>query len=72
MISTALERAFQLAESGRCSTVEEIRRVLSNEGYSSAQITGSTLVKQLRELMRAAEEQRSARERPRFRSGGQK
>ena len=31
---TVLERAFQLAKSGTCGTVAELKRRLSNEGYS--------------------------------------
>jgi len=57
MAPTALERAFQLAESGKCSTVAEIRMALSHEGYSLSQIAGPTLLRQLRELIRKTKEE---------------
>jgi hypothetical protein len=50
----ALERAFQLARSGDYVSVEDIRKQLHNEGYSAAQVTGGTLVKQLLALIREA------------------
>ncbi|SDH21767.1 hypothetical protein [Pelagibacterium luteolum] len=48
---TALERAFELAKSGRYQTNSEIKKVLKSEGYSTAQVTGTVLMRQLRELM---------------------
>jgi hypothetical protein len=51
---TPLERAFELARSGKYSSASDIRRALSAEGYSHVQIEGPTLMRQLRELMRAA------------------
>ncbi len=48
---TALERAFALAKSGRFRTVTDIRNALKAEGYSLEQITGGTLLKQLRQAM---------------------
>jgi hypothetical protein len=52
---TALERAFQLAKSGDCAAVSDIKKRLIREGYSVAQITGGQLSKQLLELIRAAQ-----------------
>ncbi|HEV7292073.1 hypothetical protein [Devosia sp. RR2S18] len=52
---TALERAFELAHSGRFTTSSEIKSAVSEEGYSVAQITGRTLMKQLRDIIRAKE-----------------
>ena len=49
-----LERAFELAKSGNCASVGDVRRKLRSEGYSAAQITGKTLFKQMRELISAA------------------
>jgi hypothetical protein len=40
---TALERAFDLAKSGECRTVGDIRSRLKQEGYSDAQIIGRQL-----------------------------
>jgi hypothetical protein len=50
--ATALERAFQLAKSGSCASLDEIKQRLKAEGYSSAQITGGAQSKQLRVLIR--------------------
>jgi hypothetical protein len=54
---TALERAFELAKSGQCATVEEIKKKLKAEGLPAGQLTGKTLTKQLRELIKVAREQ---------------
>lgn len=51
---TALERAFELASSGRCESVAAIRTVLKSEGYSDQQVTGRSLGKQLTDLIRQA------------------
>ena len=50
---TALERAFELARSGRYDTSHAIKTAVSAEGYSVTQITGRTLMKQLREIIQA-------------------
>ena len=47
---TQLERAFQLARSGICASVCDIRKHLRLEGYSASHIEGRTLVAQLRIL----------------------
>jgi LmbE family N-acetylglucosaminyl deacetylase len=49
---TALERAFELARSGKVFTVDELRRKLGSEGYMASQIDGRALSRQLRELIR--------------------
>jgi hypothetical protein len=51
---TPLERAFELAKSGQCTTVEEIKKKLKAEGFQDNQVVGKTLSKQLRELIGAA------------------
>jgi hypothetical protein len=51
---TALERAFQLAKSGRPSTVDDIKKTLNSEGYFSDQIQGKALSNHLRALIQAA------------------
>jgi hypothetical protein len=48
---TVLERAFQLARSGHCISVEEINKRLSSEGYFTEQIDGKALRNQLRALI---------------------
>jgi hypothetical protein len=52
--TTALERAFQLAKSGRCISIEDIRQQLKSEGYSAEHVTGKGLTRQLKELIRSA------------------
>ncbi|KKB08591.1 hypothetical protein VE26_00365 [Devosia chinhatensis] len=48
---TPIERAFELARSGKCRTLTEIKSALKSEGYELATVTGGTLAKQLRGLM---------------------
>ncbi len=52
--TTSLERAFQIAESGSCNSVDEIKKQLAREGFSLNQITGKSLMKQLRDLIKTA------------------
>jgi hypothetical protein len=56
---TAMERAFDLARSGRFATLAEIMKSLSHEGYSADQIEGPLLKRQLTDLIRAARRCRS-------------
>lgn len=49
---TTLERAFEIARSGGCNRVEEIRRQLAREGLDQHQITGRLLSRQLLEINR--------------------
>ena len=51
---TALERAFALAKSGACTSVDDVKRCLRLEGYQVSQIVGSTLARQLRTLIAEA------------------
>jgi hypothetical protein len=51
---TALERAFQLAKTGTYPTVQDIKQKLKSEGYAQNQISGPTLYRQLREIIRGA------------------
>ena len=51
---TPLERAFELANSGTCTSVDDVRKQLRAEGYADAQVTGPALLKQLRELCAAS------------------
>ncbi len=59
---TTIERAFQLAEARKCSTIEELRKALGAEGYSPNQITGRALTKQLRDLMKGGNEKAPKRD----------
>ena len=44
---SVLERAFQLAATGRYDTVTQIRRQLDSEGFTTLQVAGPALFKQL-------------------------
>jgi hypothetical protein len=52
---TALERAFELARSGACANTTQLRDKLKAEGFSPEQLTGRTLMRQLRELCLASQ-----------------
>ena len=49
---TALERAFELAKSGKFATVSDLRAHLGREGYQANQVEGPALGRQLRQLIR--------------------
>lgn len=51
---TALERAFSLARSGGVADVSEIRLRLKREGYDDKVLSGSSLISQLRALIKVA------------------
>jgi hypothetical protein len=51
---SAVERAFELAQSGRFATTQGIRVRLRCEGYSEQQVIGPILLKQLRALISEA------------------
>jgi hypothetical protein len=52
---SALERAFQLARSGRMTKVADIKKQLSREGYDDRAVDGGpSLNSQLRELIKTA------------------
>lgn len=48
-----VERAFELARSGSCQSVEEVRRALVHEGYEGvrAHLAGAAIGKQLKTLL---------------------
>jgi hypothetical protein len=62
--ATELERAFQLAKSGECRSVDEIRKKLSSEGYYATQVTGKGLLRQLQGIIAAELEARSVARTP--------
>ena len=51
---TALERAFQLARSGRVAGLTDIITSLKRDGYSATQIEGPLLKRQLADLIKVA------------------
>jgi hypothetical protein len=50
---TTLERAFELARSGKYRTIRELIQQLSSEGYSAEQVEGKQVRTQLLRLVRA-------------------
>jgi hypothetical protein len=52
--TTALERAFELASTGKCKNVEEVKAQLNGEGYLNDAVAGRQLLKQLRALIAKA------------------
>ena len=48
---TALERAFELARSGRCLTIRDIAYKLNSEKYDISHLEGLALRKQLQTLI---------------------
>jgi hypothetical protein len=56
MQPSIIERAFQLAKSGRYPTVGDIRKQLDQEKYTAAEsyVRGGALVAQLKSLIAAA------------------
>lgn len=52
---SVIERAFQLAKSGRCDTVADIREQLLKEDYLNADaVRGTALVGRLKTMITAA------------------
>src|SRR5436305_599476 len=46
-----IERAFQLARSGKFESVGQIQKQLSREGFDASRVAGPTLVAQLNKLI---------------------
>jgi len=51
---TALERAFEVARSGRCLNIRDIAFKLNSEKYDISHLEGPALRKQLMELIEKA------------------
>ena len=49
--ASPIERAFELASSGKFHTISEIKIALRAEGYDISTVTGGVLSKQLRTLL---------------------
>lgn len=58
---TVIERAFDVARSGRCKSIDEVRAILSREGHFNvdAHLSGGVLRKQLNALIRAPRQVRA-------------
>jgi len=63
-----IERAFELARTGGCRTMDDIRRRLSRECYIAvdAHLAGASIRKQLKALMREASDAPPEPTPPRF------
>ena len=48
---TAVEKAFELARSTYCPSVDYLKKRLKSEGYDTSQIYGKALKRQLMELI---------------------
>jgi hypothetical protein len=53
---TTLEKAFELAKSGECATIDEIKQRLKVELYDQHIIEGRSLRSQLRKLIAASKD----------------
>jgi hypothetical protein len=51
---SALERAFQLARSGRLVGIQDVRAQLKREGYDDRAVEGRSLTSQLRDIIKVA------------------
>ena len=53
---STVERAYELARSGKCRTVDEVRTTLIREGYEAVQahLTGPSIKRDLSSLCKAA------------------
>jgi hypothetical protein len=47
---TAIERAFELAKTGRYATISDLREAVLDEGLDPSQLQGRTLHLQLRQI----------------------
>lgn len=55
-----LERAFELARSGRYRTVSEVKQAVSAEGYPMGQFEGRSLTRQLGDIIKTAAKDKEA------------
>jgi len=61
----ALERAFDLARSGKCASLKDIKMRLASEGYSLKDFVGSpSPARQLRTIIETAKSGREQMARP--------
>jgi hypothetical protein len=54
--TNTIERAYQIAKSGRCVELKDVRRQLIREGYEGveAHFSGSSIKRELNALIKAA------------------
>jgi hypothetical protein len=53
-IATPLERAFELARSGNYRNIEDIKSRLKKEGFQTDQVSGGSLLRQMRAMIKAS------------------
>jgi hypothetical protein len=58
---TDIERAFEVARSGHCSNITELRALLKSEGCDRRTIEGRALTRQLSAIIAEARDQRGER-----------
>jgi ribosomal protein L29 len=51
---TPLERAFELARTGQYANISEIKSELDKEGLSTDQLSGTMLIRQIRQIIATA------------------
>ena len=56
---SAIERAFELARSGRYASAHDVKTAIGREGYNTQQIQGGVLIGQLRRAIVKARDERS-------------
>lgn len=59
---STLERAFEMANAGKCETVASVIKGLNKEGYNGNQVNGRALVKHLSTLIAEAKQKRAPHE----------
>jgi hypothetical protein len=59
---SSVERAFELARSGRATGLRYIQGALKREGYEDPRLEGHALRRQLREAIRGAQLSRRSRQ----------
>ena len=64
MEKSALERAFELARTGKYARADVMRKQLAAEGYDPNQIQGRALLAQLKNLGRTAQARSTATDSP--------
>ncbi|TPG40513.1 hypothetical protein EAH79_11435 [Sphingomonas koreensis] len=68
-LQSTIERAFELARTRQCRTIDDIRRKLTSEGYEAASqhLSGATIRRQLQAVINTAEGGSEINEQPRVR-----
>jgi hypothetical protein len=57
----AVERAFQIAKSGKAASIVDIKKILRREGFDERAVMGRTLSRQLTQLIKEGKSDREGR-----------